>query len=139
MDPETQLLEVSPRATLKYEAAHQPELAHRPADHTHSLKDMGFILPAKESAPVDSADMHDSQAQPDARGELPTSPMAPESAADSQSTRASANNNNVKQPPVSTLTTVVPQDPLTPAAPASTQGASGINALLEAMLTGELA
>lgn len=139
MDAETQLVEVSPRATLKYEAAHQPELAHCPADHTASQQDMGFTLPAKESAPAESADMHDSMAQPEARGELPTSSMAPGSAADSQLAGASAANNNMKQPPVSTSATVVQPDPLASAAPASTQGGSGMNALLEAMLTGELA
>lgn len=136
-DAETQLVEVLPRATLKYEAAHQPDSAHCPADQTHSQKDMGGTLPAKESAPAESADMHDSQAQPEARGELPTSSMAPESAADLQLTGASANNNNMKQLPVNTSTTVAQPDTLTSAAPASTQG--GINALLAAMLAGELA
>lgn len=126
MDAETQLVEVSPQATLKYEDAHQPEQAHCPADHTHSHKDMGSTLPANERTSAESADMHDSQAQPEARGALASSSMALGSAADSQSTDASANNNNMKQPPVSTSATVVQPDPLTSAAPASTQGGRGV-------------
>ena len=142
MDAETQLLEVLPHATLKYEAAHQPRQAQCSANHTQQQIYSGFALPAEAGPPAQLADVHDSQPQPEPRGELCNS--SPEivtsftavSAADSQLTGTTTKENSVKQPSVSVSNTVVQQEPLSVA---PNKGGSSIDALLQAMLTGELA
>ena len=140
MDADTQLLEVLPHVTLKYEAAHQPGPAQCPADHSQQQNNMSFALPAEAAAPAEPADMHDSQPQSEPKGELRNSSLVTlpsvtaDLAADSLLTGA-----NMKQPPAGASTLMVQPDPLSAAPPASNKGGSSIDALLQAMLTGELA
>ena len=149
MDAETQLLEVSPHARLKgrfkYEAAHQPGPAHCAADQMQNQKDTGFALPAAEGASDVLADMHDSQPQPEPRGKPPKSSselfpsVTVESAANSQLNGAAAEADSTSQPSASALSTAIQPESSANARPASNQGGNSIDALLQAMLTGELA
>lgn len=142
MDAETQLLGVPPDATLVYKAVNQPEVAHCPANHNQPHKGMGSTLPAATVPPDVLADRCDSQIQPvlaspNNSSELPASAYA-EPAGGSQLTGAAAQETVEKQPSASVSAATVPPYSVPAAKTASNHGGSGMNALLQAMLTGEL-
>lgn len=142
MEAETQLLEVPPDATLVYKASNQPEVTHCPANHNQHHNDMGCTLPAAVAPPDVPGDGCDSQKQPvqtrpNNSLELSASANA-ELTGGSQLPGTAVEESVEKQPSANVSAAMVPPFSVPAAKTASNHGGSGMNALLQAMLTGEL-
>lgn len=139
MDAETQLLELPPDATLVYRAPNQLEQAHCPANHGH--KDTGSALSAPVAALNLSVHVHDGQVQPalTSPNSSPELTASANLAGGSQLIGTAAEASIEKQPSASVSNAMVQSYSLPAAKAASHDSGSGMNALLQAMLTGELA
>ena len=135
MDAETQLLEVPSEATLVYKALNQ----HKMSQHD---MDSGSALPAAEAPPDASANLPANQSElvltsPNSSPELSASANA-EPAGGLQFTGTAGEDTIEKQPSASFSATIVPSPSVPAAKAAANHGGSGMSALLQAMLTGEL-